>query len=300
MENEIFEVKLPTGETLKGRNWKAKEATASLVIATGMQEHALRYEGFARFLNEQGYDVYVLDAFGQGLNVDDGHPVQVWPEDGFRKNVDGIALTLKLAGSNGKPAYVMGHSMGSFMVQSLLEEHPGLAKKAILCGSNGGQLGLMKLASLLAHILVHKGNMEKPVKLLTKLSLDVYADAVAPCKTSADWLSYNEDNVKAYLEDPLCGNPNTGSFWLGFLDGMKRIWEKKSLGKIDKSTEVLIISGKQDPVGQFGSGLVWLYDTYRRLGLSKVVLHLYPNMRHEVLNEDGKAEVYRDVVSFLE
>lgn len=300
MENEIFEVKLPTGETLKGRNWKAKEATASLVIATGMQEHALRYEGFARFLNEQGYDVYVLDAFGQGLNVDDGHPVQVWPEDGFRKNVDGIALALKLAGSNGKPAYVMGHSMGSFMVQSLLEEHPGLAKKAILCGSNGGQLGLMKLASLLAHILVHKGNMEKPVKLLTKLSLDVYADAVAPCKTSADWLSYNEDNVKAYLEDPLCGNPNTGSFWLGFLDGMKRIWEKKSLGKIDKSTEVLIISGKQDPVGQFGSGLVWLYDTYRRLGLSKVVLHLYPNMRHEILNEDGKAEVYRDIASFLE
>lgn len=193
----------------------------------------------------------------------------------------------------------MGHSMGSFMVQSLLEEHPGLAKKAILCGSNGGQLGLMKLASLLAHILVHKGNMEKPVKLLTKLSLDVYADAVAPCKTSADWLSYNEDNVKAYLEDPLCGNPNTGSFWLGFLDGMKRIWEKKSLGKIDKSTEVLIISGKQDPVGQFGSGLVWLYDTYRRLGLSKVVLHLYPNMRHEVLNEDGKEEVYRDIASFL-
>lgn len=300
MENEIFEVNLPTGETLKGRNWKAKEATASLVIATGMQEHALRYEGFARFLNEQGYDVYVLDAFGQGLNVDDGHPIQVWPEDGFAKNVDGIALALKLAGKNGKPAYVMGHSMGSFMVQSLLEEHPGLAKKAILCGSNGGQLGLMKLASLLAHILVHKGNMEKPVKLLTKLSLDVYADAVAPCKTSADWLSYNEDNVKAYLEDPLCGNPNTGSFWLGFLDGMKRIWEKKSLAKIDKSTEVLIISGKQDPVGQFGSGLVWLYDTYRRLGLSKAVLHLYPNMRHEVLNEDGKEEVYRDVVSFLE
>lgn len=299
MENEIFEVKLPTGETLKGRNWKAKEVKASLVIATGMQEHALRYEGFASFLSEHGYDVYVLDAFGQGLNIDDDHPIQVWPEDGFAKNVDGIALTLKLASKNGKPAYVMGHSMGSFMVQSLLEEHPGLAKKAILCGSNGGQLGLMKLASLVAHILVHKGNMEKPVKLLTKLSLDVYADAVAPCKTSADWLSYNEDNVKAYLEDPLCGNPNTGSFWLGFLDGMKRIWEKKNLNKIDKSTEVLIISGKQDPVGQFGSGLVWLYDTYRRLGLSKVTLHLYPNMRHEVLNEDGKEEVYQDVLSFL-
>ena len=78
---------------------------------------------------------------------------------------------------------------------------------------------------------------------------------------------------------------------------MVKIWDKKELAKL-VPTKVLIISGKEDPVGQYGSGLLWLRDAYKARGLS-VVLHLYSNMRHEILNEEGRQEVYDDVLRFL-
>ena len=294
---KTFEVTLPSGETLKGRRYEKKDASQVLCLITGMCEHSLRYDDFAKFLNKNGIEVYVLDAFGQGLNAESEADLQIWPEDGFEKNVNGLEAMIQLASKSGLPITLMGHSMGSFMVQRYLERFPGHVKKAILCGSNGGQLGLMKLANFVGKLLINKKNWKKPIKLITNLAFGPYVKGAASAKTEFDWLSYNEANVQAYIADPYCGAPNTGSFWKGFFAGMVKIWDKKEMAKL-VPTEVLIISGKEDPVGQFGSGLLWLRDAYKARGL-KVVLHLYSNMRHEVLNEDNKQEVYDDVLRFL-
>lgn len=296
---EEFVVKVASGEQLKGRHWPIKGAKANLTIITGMDEHATRYAKLAEYLNGKGINVWCLDAFGQGLNASSVDDLEKWPADGFFKNVDGIAEMVKLAKSNGLPTTHMGHSMGSFMTQSFIERYPGLVDKAILCGSNGGQAALMSMASVIANLIVHKGNWDKPNPFMDNLGLGGYTKAVKDRKTDFDWLSYNEENVQRYIADPYCGHGNTGGFWKGFTAGMKTIWKKDYLAKISKGQKILIIAGADDPVGQFGKGPKWLESTYKGLGIKDVTLILYPHMRHEIFNEDDYMTPFRDVEKFV-
>ena len=297
--SNIFELSLPSGEILKGVEYLAKDAKYNLTIQTGMCEHATRYEEAAKYLNQYGINVFVVDAFGQGLNAESIERQQIWPVDGFSKNVDGIALMVDKAKENGLPTTHFGHSMGSFMTQSFMERYPGKANKIILCGSNGGQRMLMKLASFLANIIVNKKNFEKPVPFIQKLSLDAYSKSIKNRKGPNDWLSYDEENIAAYEKDPYCGALNTGSFWKYFLKGMSKIWDKKEMKQIDKDTHIFIIAGKEDPVGQNGVGPIWLYETYKKLGIKNVSMRLYDHMRHEIFCETEKEMVFKDVANFV-
>ncbi|MDY6431126.1 MAG: alpha/beta hydrolase [Bacilli bacterium] len=296
---KIFEVKLESGEVLKGLEFSTDKAVANLTIITGMDEYARRYKKFAEILNKNNINVFVLDAFGQGLNVSKVEELEIWPKDAFRKNVDAIALMIKKAKANGLKTVHFGHSMGSFMTQSLIERYPNIADKVILCGSNGGQLTLMKFGYLVAKTVRTKSNNDKPNKFLTNLSLGPYSKAIKNRETDLDWLSFNKENVKTYIADPYCGHPNTTGFWVEFLKGMKEIWQTKNLRKIPTNLPILIVSGKEDPVGRNGKGPLWLEKKYKSLGVEKVDLHLYEKMRHEILNEENNEEVINNLLEFI-
>jgi alpha-beta hydrolase superfamily lysophospholipase len=296
---EVFEIKLPSGESLKGYHWPAKDAKANLTMITGMQEYAFRYDRMAKYMNEQGINVWILDAFGQGLNAPTVEDLQKWPVDAFAKTVDAIHLMNQMAKENGLPTTQAGHSMGSFMTQSRLERYPHSSDKTMIIGSNGGQAGLMKIAAALSKMVVNKKNWDKPCPFLTNLGLGAYSKAVKDRKTDLDWLSYNEENVKAYIADPYLGHPNTSGFWREFLKGMAKIWAKKEMAKIAKDEVVYITSGEEDPVGQNGKGPRWLESTYKELGLENVVLKMYPHMRHEIHNENEYESVYQNWAGFI-
>lgn len=296
---EQFSVTVKTGETVRGWYWKADEAEANLTVITGMNEYAFRYDGFARWMNQKKINVWVLDAFGQGLNASSIEKQEIWPRDGFKKNVEAIHLMIQKAKKNGLPTTHMGHSMGSFMTQSLIERYHSCADGIILCGSNGGQKALMDVAHMMATLMVTKKNRDLPNPFLTRVSLGAYAKAVKDRKTDLDWLSYNEENVQSYAADPYCGHMDTGGFWLEFTRGMREIWDLKVMEHISKTERILILAGEEDPVGRCGAGPKWLKDTYRKLGLGEVTMKLYPHMRHEIHNEDGKEEVLSDIAAFV-
>ncbi len=297
---EIFETTLHDGKVLKGRKWVAKEAKANLVFITGMDEHSARYEGFAKFLNENGVNLQVIDHFGQGLNCPDVKDIQKWPKDAFVLTLEGIEKTREEAAKNGLPTIVGGHSMGSFMIQGYLQAYPRADQKAIIMGSNGGQKGLMSIAYCLASMMIHKGNWDKPNPTMQNLGLGGYAKAIKDRKSDLDWLSYNEENVKVYAADPYCGAMNTGGFWKEFLKGMKEIWKGKNLRKVNTTSHILLVSGEDDPVGQMGKGVRWLENTYKvKMGISDTKAIIYPHMRHEILNEDEKLGVMEDILAFI-
>lgn len=72
----------------------------------------------------------------------------------------------------------------------------------------------------------------------------------------------------------------------------------KHLGNINKNMPILILSGDDDPVGNYGKLVVKLYNTYKKQGLN-VQYKLYNGARHEILNETNKQEVYQDIIDFL-
>lgn len=296
---EKFAVTLENGRTLYGASWPIENPRMHLVVHTGMQEKATRYEEFAKFLNENGIDVYVLDAHGQGFNAPTEEHLQLWPEDGFFDSVNAMHQKIEELKKDGKPTCLMGHSMGSFMTQSYLETYPNTADKVIIMGSNGPAKLLMSMGCFLAKLTVNKRNWDEPSKFLTNLGLGAYSKAIKDRKTDVDWLSYNEENVKNYIADPYLGHTNSKGFWREFLRGMNTLYRKKYLKNISKDEHVLIVSGDGDPVGNMGKGPIALGELYKRLGMKDVTVKIYEHMRHEILNEDNKDVVMNDILEFL-
>lgn len=296
---DIFEIQIKTGEILKGVRYLVEKGKANFVFITGMQEYALRYAPLAEYLNKKGINVWILDHFGQGLNAPTEADLQKWPRDAFDKTVDALNLLILEAKKNKLPTIQGGHSMGSFMTQARLQKYPLAADKTLMVGTNGGQAFLMSIGSLLSKILIHNNNWDKPSPFFYQLGMAGYNKKIVNPRTNVDWLSHNEKNVDNYVKDPYLGKMNTGGFWREFLFGMSKIWKKNNLKKIDQNEIILMTSGQDDPVGQCGKGVEWLKNAYTTLGIKNVNLKLYPNMRHEIHNEDDNLKVYKDWANFI-
>jgi alpha-beta hydrolase superfamily lysophospholipase len=296
----VFQVDAGESYLLKGKLYQAEKPIGNLVCFTGMDEHSSRYDSFAEALNHKGITVYVLDHFGQGLNARSVEEQEIMPRNGFGMEVEGLYQTVLLAKKSGLPVYLMGHSYGSFLVQAYLEEHPDTVKKVILCGSNGRNNAFsIRLGCFISHLRTGKKNWEKQDKLMGFLSFYPYQKSVRNARTEFDWLSYNEKNVEAYMADPYCGHYNTHGFFYEMMGGMKKMYTKKRRKLVSGKENIYILSGKDDPVGAMGKGALSLEKMYRKLGVSKVRSKIYPNMRHEILNEDKKDEVIQDIADFL-
>lgn len=296
---EVFSVKVGNW-VQKGNCWKAEPATSNLVFMTGMQEHSERYDHLARYLNDFGISVYVLDAVGQGLNAQRPEDQQKWFKGAFDTNVSAAhQKVMELKEETKLPTFIMGHSMGSFMTQRYLELFPDSADKVVIWSSNGPRRMKMACAYMLASILTNKRNWDKPSKFISNASFGPYARTVKNRKTDVDWLSYDEENVKDYIADPYCGAENTHGFWKEFLRGMNELYKKKNLKKVSKNEKILIVAGEEDPVGEMGKGPRRLKEMYEKLGVSNVTIFMFPHMRHEIHNETEKHLVYKVLSDFL-
>lgn len=284
---------------IKGRRWLIANSVASFVIVTGMEEHSLRYDALATFLNAKGYDVYCLDHYGQGLNAKTEADLGIWPKSAFRITVNTFDELIYTKALRSKPVILFGHSLGSFIVQDYIQRYSGHVDKAIICGSNGPDF-MLKLGYMLAKILVKDTDYNIKKDIFNKMSFETYNKSVKDPKTEFDWLSYSEENVKKYIADPYCGYGSTAGMWREFLKGMNRLYKDKFMVKIRKDIPILIIAGEEDPVGHSGKGPAKLEKLYsKKYQLSKVELKLYPKMRHEILNEVEHETVYKDILTFI-
>lgn len=286
------------GSKIYGLVWNTPNAVGNIIIVTGMEEHSSRYEHFAKFLNEHGFNVYCLDHIGQGFNAKTVADLGIWEPSGFRIMVNTIDELVSKLRVSVRPTYLFGHSMGSFIVQDYIQRFSGHIEKAIICGSNGPDVAV-KLGNQLAKILANKKNYNKKTKFFNNLIFGAYARQTPHSKTEFDWLSYNQENVLRYIADPYTGYGSTWGFYREFLKGLNRLYKKKFLNKIRKDLPILMISGAEDPVGHSGKGVQKLKKVYDEYGLTDTQVILYPKMRHEILNEHDHHIVFNDILKFL-
>jgi len=297
---EKIELISRNGDTLLGLSWKTNNSRANVIIMEGMEEHCSRYDYFAQYLNKEGFDVYALDTYGQGLNVkEDLSNIGIWPQDGFVKQVEAVdTLVLKLQEETKKPVFLFSHSMGSFMCQDYLERFAGHVNRVVLCGS-GSKNPAVPMGYQLARMIVNKKNREKKAGLLNKLMFGNFNKKIKNPRTEFDWLSVNKENVDKYIADPLCGFGPRNGFCYEFVKGMNGIHKDKSLKKLNPHTFIFIISGSDDPVTTYGKAVGKLKDMYHKYGVKNVETKIYEGLRHEILNEDRKDEVCEDVANFF-
>ncbi len=289
------------------RVWEADAHTQAPVrgvvhINHGMAEHGERYDQTAEALVAAGFVVAAQDHRGHGRSIHQGLPGHFADQDGWEWVVSDVDLVVRHLQDQyrGVPVFILGHSMGSFIVmQYLMKYRPTLAG-AILSGSNYSPPLKYLAAGLIARLeRLRQGGRGKST-LLRQLSFGSFNKGFKPARTELDWLSRNEAAVDAYIADPLCGFDCSNQLWIDLLGGLVQISRPDNLKRIPADLPLYIFGGSDDPVGSFGKGLSTLADKLRKSGHAQVDLKLYPQGRHEMLNETNRDEVVADLLGWLQ
>ena len=135
---------------------------------------------------------------------------------------------------------------------------------------------------------------------INNMALGSYNKSFEPARTKDDWLTRDEAIVDAYVANPLNQFVFTVNGYYNMFRGMRYCQRQQNLDKIPKALPILVTSGGNDPVGEFGKGPRMVAEAYRKTGIQDVTLKLYPGNRHEILNELDKETVYNDLLAWIE
>ena len=288
------------GQELDTRLWATDGQPKGIIqIVHGMAEHIDRYDEAARALNQAGYAVVGHTQAGHGASAAvkgyladrDGWDVLI--QDVHRLRLDTQAQF------PGVPYFLLGHSMGSFVVRTYcLSDEEGLAG-VIISGTGHFDKPLLTAGSVIAAVQGFFGGAKKPCMLLHNMNFSANNKQVENPQTENDWLSRDLERVKRYCADPLCGFPFTAKGYGDMFTGLKRLYPDK-LTAMQKDVPILLFSGDHDPVGHNGEGVKKVYEELKAAGVKDVTMKLYKDGRHEMFNELNRDEVVADLIAWLE
>ncbi len=282
--------------------WYAEQAPKAVVmVAHGMAEHGGRYARLGEALVAAGYELYAHDQRGHGKTAQRGVLGMYAEQNGWQRVVSDLAnLNHHICQQHPNvPIFLLGHSMGSYIGQAYLMHHSCSVQGAILSGSNYQPVGLYKAAAGIARFERWRQGATGRSAVIDFLSFGSFNKAFKPNRTAFDWLSRDPLEVDKYVNDPLCGFRCTNQLWIDLLEGMQQITPVTHLKQIDANLPLLIIGGDRDPVSD-GKRLEHLTAALREAGHKNTLLKLYPDARHELLNETNRDEVTTDLLGWLD
>ena len=289
------------GTEVSVRRWlPAGEVRAIVVIAHGLAEHSARYGRFAETLAARGYAVYAPDLRGHGRTAGGQENLGWAGPDGWNGMLNDLAQVVDLARAEqpGRPVVFFGHSMGSFLAQRFAQLHGRELAGLILSGTSGSAPGID--AGIIASRLLSIGANARKPSPLAKSVFAGFNKPFAQGRTGFEWLSRDQAEVQKYVDDPWSGHSVSNRFFTDMLVGEREAWMRQNEARLPRDLPVLLFAGDHDPVGRDGAGVTELTERYRRLGLRDVREILYPEGRHEMLNETNRDQVTADVIDWID
>jgi len=134
--------------------------------------------------------------------------------------------------------------------------------------------------------------------LLAQMSTGAFAKAVPDAKTEFDWLNNDPNAVQEYIDDPLCGFPFTAVGYEALFTLMQLAYAKIPAGK--PSLPVHFLSGEKDPCAPDKKGFDDAVLCFKARGYANISAKMYDGLRHEILNEPTRIQVYADILEKLE
>lgn len=275
---------------------------AVIQIVHGVAEYAARYDYFASWLAARGFLVVAEDHMGHGGSVCEACPKGDFAGDWFQAVADSHELFCRIRQEYPDLPYILlGHSLGSFMVRTILIRYPDCSlHAAVLSGTGWFGKGTLRAGSMVMGAWGGLFGKHRPSPAMSNLVFGGYNRKVDKPRTDSDWLTREETCVDAYVADPDCGFPLTPALLKAMMSGLRYIQDPEHLSNMNKSLPVYFMSGQEDAVGDFGRGVRRVYDNFREAGMEQVTLQLYPHYRHEVLNETNREGVYEDLLRWLQ
>ncbi|MGC6770197.1 alpha/beta fold hydrolase [Enterococcus sp. LJL51] len=281
--------------------WKPKQQPIGIVqLIHGMAEYIERYTEFAEYLTRLGYLVVGHDHLGHGKSVDSKEPQHGYFGKGRTEQILIEDIDQVRQWTLGRypelPYFMLGHSMGSFALRNYLQSHHESVSGVVLMGTGTGSAAIPAALSITTGL--NKLQPKKVNQWLDELAFGSFSKHF-PEESRFNWLSKNQLNVQQYEEDALTGFTFTNN---GFHTLFQLIHKANRSGwaeRLPKNLSVLVISGEEDPVGGYGKGVRKVAKTLSSSGIKDVSLALFTELRHEILFEDEKEQVYGAISSWL-
>lgn len=309
-----------------------------LQIVHGMQEFIDRYDAFADFCAQHGYIVFGNDMLGHGGSIRNGDgcyfgyfgrgicpgdggsgtssagkasekgktaysgsPLQDVKTGGHRILVSDIRTLqdLMIDQYPGLPCYMLGHSMGSFLAREFLCLHGRSLKGAVISGTAFHPALETMAGKLIAAFLGQTKGWFYRSPFLNNMAIGSLNKEFQPARTPSDWLTRDESIVDKYVADRRTQFTFTCNAYYSLFDCLNYLTKIENLRHMPKDLPILLIAGAQDPVGKDGDGPRRVQAQLQGIGCRNIAAKIYPQCRHEVLNELNKKEVWDDVLTFL-
>jgi alpha-beta hydrolase superfamily lysophospholipase len=299
------------GTKLYLRRWSVAKAVAVLHIVHGMAEHSERYGRLAEKLCGAGIEVWAADQRGHGKTADQnindpgkggilGHCAD---KDTFGKvtaDIHGINEEIRKIHPD-IPLFLLGHSWGSFILQNYIERKNKdlIINGCVLSGTRGPDGFKVKFGVPFMTLLAALRGKRKGSSLARAMADGPYNQPFHPNRTAFDWISRDKAEVDAYVDDPHCGYLCSVGFYRDLAKGLNQIHQPDAMNHIDQNLPIYIFSGSADPVGDMGASPTKLVNKYRFLGIKDLEFVLYPDARHETLNETNREEVMGNLLSWI-
>jgi alpha-beta hydrolase superfamily lysophospholipase len=280
-----------------------RNVKAVLQLAHGIAEHIGRYDAFARFMANNGFAVAGNSHLGHGQSAAEEGDLGFFTEkNGWVSTVDDLHLVYRKmhAAYPGKPYFLLGHSMGSFLTRTFLTRYPELLDGCIISGTGQQAAPLLSAGLVLAALERKLCGARRQSARLNLLCFGAYNRRIPNHRTPNDWLTRDRELVDRFTADNACGWVPTVGIFADLLGGIRYAGNRKNIAKMRKDLPVLFISGTEDPVGDYGVGVKKVVRLFQEAGMVDVALKLYDGARHECLNEINREEVYNDVLGWLQ
>ncbi|MGV2449231.1 UNVERIFIED_CONTAM: alpha/beta fold hydrolase [Ralstonia mannitolilytica] len=279
----------------------AASVKATLLIVHGMQEHSGRYAEIAEYFAAHGIAVLTYDHLGHGKSVKEKKDIGFFqlekPDERLIADAEMMADHLAEQYPD-VPHFILGHSMGSFITRCLLQKASSKFSGAIITGTGGPLPGIDVLR---AYLSLATAIAPRHRTFLNSVFTSVNNKHFKKDKDFGDtsWLSINPENRKAFEQDELCGIPFTHNAFYTLFTVYKKATARNWASSISKSFPFLFVSGQNDPIGDFGKGVMHTVDNLKTDGFENVDVKMYPEMRHEILNESIREEVLTEIYKWI-
>lgn len=276
---------------------------AVVQLAHGMAERISRYFDFARFLASQGFVVVGNDHLGHGKtkasNEDYGYFGLVQPKNLLVEDMHTLTV-MSHEQFPDLPYFMLGHSMGSFLLREYITIYGGELSGAIIMGTGNPSATTVSLGLGAARLIASLRGDRYRSRFIANLVDGSYNKQIRDAHTPHDWISTVRSVVEKYEKDVSTGFKFTMNGFEHMFINLLYISSKRTFERTPSSLPLLLISGKQDPVGGYGKQVAEVAARYEKAGVEDVTTILYPEDRHEVLNEANKEEVYADILRWIE
>ena len=277
---------------------------AVLQITHGMQEYIDRYDDFADYLTNNNIVVYGMDLLGHGQSVrsehDWGFMAEPGPSDTIISDMHTLYEIIK-EDIPGEPVFMLGHSMGSFLLRKYIMTFGKEINGAIIMGTGFTPESTSKMGLCIVNLLARFKGWRRPSRLVEKMMFGrAYKKfSMDGSRPEDSWLTRDTEIVRKYYADPRCTFKFKLNGYKGLIETVLQTCSHTCINKTPDQLPVLLISGEDDPVGDLGHGVKIVHNMFNDAGIRDLTCIMYRDHRHEILNEIGKEHVYKDILKWI-